>query len=168
MLIFETPRVLVRKYEEQDFDAYYQLQVSGEVRQYISSDKLNDDAIKEKFSSQILTANKIGVWAMEAKEGGDLIGLCKVVHYVEDIYEIGYALAPQFWRKGFGKEIALGLVNYGFAQLKLKTLIAIADKRNIGSVKILESAGFNLVNQVWDSKENAEVLHFLIAAEDKY
>ena len=52
--------------------------------------------------------------------------------------EIGYRLREQYWRKGYGTEIAAGLIDYCFNELKFSMLTADVNTENVPSVKILE------------------------------
>ncbi len=56
--------------------------------------------------------------------------------------EIGYCLQKEVWGRGYGAEIARLLVRLGFDHLHLHRLIATCDPENIGSVRVLEKAGF--------------------------
>ena len=49
-------------------------------------------------------------------------------------------MREKFWRKGFGTEIAKGLISFGFdkMKMKMKKITADVDTKNLNSVKILE------------------------------
>lgn len=55
--------------------------------------------------------------------------------------EIGYRLREQYWRQGYGTEIATGLIDYCFKELNFTLLTADVNIENIPSVKILEKFG---------------------------
>ena len=55
--------------------------------------------------------------------------------------EIAYILHPDFWNQGFGTEIALSLLGFGFEQLHLHRIAATCDPRNIASGRVLQKAG---------------------------
>lgn len=56
--------------------------------------------------------------------------------------EIGYCLQKEVWGRGYGTEVARLLVRLGFDHLHLHRLIATCDPENIGSIRVLEKAGF--------------------------
>ena len=66
------------------------------------------------------------------------IGLCAFLKNNENENEIGYRLREKYWRKGFGTEVTIGLLNYGFDHLKMEKITADVDTRNVNSIKILE------------------------------
>jgi RimJ/RimL family protein N-acetyltransferase len=55
--------------------------------------------------------------------------------------EIGYALYPEWWGRGFATEMARGLVRMGFGELGCRSLVAITRPDNLGSRHVLEKAG---------------------------
>lgn len=55
---------------------------------------------------------------------------------------IGYWIGKDFWGKG----IATGALKLFIGQLKWRPLFAYVAKHNIGSVRVLEKCGFNLLS----------------------
>jgi ribosomal-protein-alanine N-acetyltransferase len=56
--------------------------------------------------------------------------------------EIGYALHPNYWEKGYMKEAAFKLIEYGFSEIRLHSIEANVNPNNIPSIKLLEKIGF--------------------------
>jgi [ribosomal protein S5]-alanine N-acetyltransferase len=56
--------------------------------------------------------------------------------------ELGYALKPHFWGKGYMKEVLFEVLRFGLDQLGLHSLEANVNPENIASVRLLESVGF--------------------------
>lgn len=56
--------------------------------------------------------------------------------------EIGYALKPEFWGKGFMKEAMIQIINFGFNDLKLHSIEANINPGNENSRGILTKLGF--------------------------
>lgn len=84
----------------------------------------------------LLTTSDTRVWAMEYDN--ELIGICAYLKNDQKEDEIGYRLREQFWKKGFGTEIAKGLIDFGFRELGLEKIVADVAIQNTNSVKILE------------------------------
>jgi len=59
--------------------------------------------------------------------------------------EIGYSVVSGFRARGFAGEIVRALVEHAFSTSGVKRVIAHTQPENIGSVKVLERAGFFLV-----------------------
>jgi ribosomal-protein-alanine N-acetyltransferase len=56
--------------------------------------------------------------------------------------ELGYMLLPEYHSQGIMQEALLGMVKYGFEKMKLHTIEAVIDPRNMASKKVLEKTGF--------------------------
>ncbi|NQV14542.1 GNAT family N-acetyltransferase [bacterium] len=77
----------------------------------------------------------------------------KVVGYAiikecNDDWEIGFELNPVYWNKSIGHQIATMVIEYSFAKLNLKRLIAQCSSTNIGSNKILKKLGMTKINSI--------------------
>ncbi len=56
--------------------------------------------------------------------------------------EVWYKLFPEFWQKGYATESLKTILNFGFTYLKLHRIEAGCAVNNLGSIKVLEKAGF--------------------------
>lgn len=76
---------------------------------------------------------------------GEAIGTISLLRKT-DIYalcgEIGYWLGEPFWGKGIMTKVVRDVVNYGFETMGLIRIWAEVFDFNIGSVRVLEKAGF--------------------------
>ncbi|MEI6857447.1 GNAT family N-acetyltransferase [Psychrilyobacter sp.] len=59
----------------------------------------------------------------------------------EGVFEIGYQITEEFWRKGIGTYIAKLAIEYAFKKMKAHRVEANCYSTNIGSKKVLEKAG---------------------------
>lgn len=55
--------------------------------------------------------------------------------------DLGYALHPAFWRRGFGTQVARALVRFGFDELGLHRIWATCHSENTPSARVLANAG---------------------------
>ncbi len=60
----------------------------------------------------------------------------------DGVLEIGYSVVPSCGGRGYGTELVRALVGHGFTDIRVRRIIARTTKDNIGSVKVLERAGF--------------------------
>jgi ribosomal-protein-alanine N-acetyltransferase len=141
MLIFKTNRLTIRWIEEKDLDDFYDLHGNERVMSLIPTETLSFEASKEeikklmKFQADPEANLKVYSIVLDAKE--EFIGTCATVKVEEEVFEIGYRFREKFWRQGFGAEIAKGLIDYLFEKTNTQKIVADADPKNIGSVKIL-------------------------------
>lgn len=55
--------------------------------------------------------------------------------------EIGYVLHKKFWGSGFASEAVAALLEYARKYIHVDYIMAYADKRNIGSTRVMEKCG---------------------------
>jgi len=58
-----------------------------------------------------------------------------------DEVDLGYRFLPNFWGKGYATEASHEILTYGFDELELKRIIAIAMKENKASLRVMEKVG---------------------------
>ena len=145
-LIFETDRLLLRKYVEEDAGAFFELNSDPEVLRFVPDQQLLD----VEQARQILIDHPMadyrkhgfGRGACILKSTGQQIGFAGLKH-LEELGEVdvAYRLLPAYWGQGLATEVALASVRYGFATLGLKRIIALVMPENVASVRVLEKAG---------------------------
>ncbi|WP_321322372.1 GNAT family protein [Labilibaculum sp.] len=71
---------------------------------------------------------------------------CVGVEQQEDVFcksaELGYWIGQKYWNKGIMTQVVKETVNYAFLNMDIVRLYANVFEGNIGSVKVLEKAGF--------------------------
>lgn len=72
--------------------------------------------------------NNFGMWAVVYKRDNKMIGRCGLC-FLDNTPEIelGYLLNPAYWYRGLATEAAKASLRYGFEELKLEKIVAIAD-----------------------------------------
>lgn len=90
-----------------------------------------------------------GMWAVEAKETGEIAGICGFVKRdnLPDA-DIGFAFLPQFEGRGFAYESAAAVMKYGAETLKLPRVLAITVEENLKSQKLLEKIGLKFERMI--------------------
>jgi ribosomal-protein-alanine N-acetyltransferase len=77
-------------------------------------------------------ANGHGLWAMDLKSSGEMIGDCGITLQDVDgqpLPEIGYHLRRDMWGQGLASEAARACRDYGFIQPKADLLISLIARR---------------------------------------
>ena len=108
--------------------------------------------LKEAFEQTILpnvsdtTKNYLfsTLWTAISKIDNKMIGdLCIVGEpNMDGEIEIGYGTYAEFQNKGFMTEIVSGIIGWTKTQLKVKSVIALTEKTNIPSFKVLKKNMF--------------------------
>lgn len=143
---FETPRLQLRDFTQQDLKTFAEYRNEPKVARYQSWQDY-DSARAEAFfeTQQELNFGELGSWyqiAIADKQTGDLIGDC-VIHFTDaHQVEIGATMSPEYQGKGLAKEAVSALVAFIFNELKMHRITAVTDTLNHDSVKLLEALGF--------------------------
>ncbi|HJV95143.1 MAG TPA: GNAT family N-acetyltransferase [Albitalea sp.] len=98
------------------------------------------------------------LYLIELKDGGVPIGLCGLIKRdsLPDV-DLGYALLPRFWGRGYAREAAAAALAHGVGVLGLQRIVAITSPDNDRSMRLLEQIGFGRERRVALSEGEAEV-----------
>jgi RimJ/RimL family protein N-acetyltransferase len=102
-----------------------------------------------------------GFYVVELRDDKTPIGLCGLVKrdFLEDV-DIGYALLPTYWGKGYALEAAQAVMTYGTDELGLKRILAIASADNQRSMRLLEKLGLRPEREMISPMNNARIMLF--------
>ena len=102
--------------------------------------------------------NGFGLYLVVLKETNDSIGMCGLIKRdgLEDV-DIGYALLPKFWSKGYAVEAARAVKEYAKDVIGLKRLVAIVDPANEGSIRVLEKIGLQYEKMIRLSADDIDL-----------
>ena len=108
--------------------------------------------------------NGFGLCLVVLKETNESIGMCGLIQRdgLEDV-DIGYALLPKFWSKGYAIEAARAVKEYAKDVIGLKRLVAIVDPANEGSIRVLEKIGLQYEKMIRLSADDIDLKLFGIA-----
>ena len=144
--VFEE-RLVLRKLSANDAKLIYDLRSSIEVTKYIDRPLYKDSEEAIFFLNKTIKSinnNEVIVWSIHLKVSLIPIGTICLWNFLEDrkIAEVGYDMLPEFHKKGFMNEALNAIVNFGFNNLKLKSIEAYTNKNNLSSIKLLEKNHF--------------------------
>lgn len=143
----ETPRLLLREHQPEDWQAIYAFESDPENARYL------DQQPRSEIEVQVLLPQVIAwryahprlhyAFAMVRRTDQALIGWC-TLHLRGrqlDAGEIGYALRRDCWGQGYATETARALLRFGFEELGLHRISAECHPDNTGSWRVMEKAG---------------------------
>ncbi|MGV3224883.1 GNAT family N-acetyltransferase [Staphylococcus hyicus] len=151
----ETERLILRDWEEKDLLPLQQMNANRQVRRYFTSllsyqrSKLDFDAMQ-----RALKKYGVGLFAVELKATHQWIGFIGLNYIAKDshytfkelpFYEIGWRLLPEVWNNGLAQEGAKAVLNY-VESMNLGPIYAIAAKKNIPSIRVMENIGMTFVD----------------------
>ena len=150
MVIFETDRLIVRRYTPADQEHFNRLNGDPEIMRYIREAKDPQECIVIlRRNITFYEQNPLmGRWAMIEKATGAFVGTFAIIpvetvdHSRHAEIQIGYALLKEYWGRGFATESTLAGLQYAFDVMKLPKIVAITEIKNIASQKVLQRSGF--------------------------
>jgi RimJ/RimL family protein N-acetyltransferase len=148
MIRLETPRLIIRNWEERDRDLFFRINSDDEVMRFFPFRR--GRAESDAFMDSIRDANEArgyGFAALELKATGECIGFAGLhadavapTRPPESV-EIGWRLAPEFWGKGYVTEAAERLLDFGFTDLGSDEIISFAVWNNERSLAVMRRIG---------------------------
>ena len=154
-MYFESERLIYNKFNNSDFPDYTRLVSRQEVMKHITGNALNIDEARVRFQIALnadRNLDNMGFLAVAEKSTGKFIGLSKIVPFENNMTEIGYALLPEFWGKGYASEITRRLIDYARELGNIRELIGVVDPENQPSIRILTKHGFVFYREVINTK----------------
>lgn len=162
MKILETERLILREFVETDDAFIFDLLNQPSFIKYIGDRSVHDlerarEIIEERYRASY-REHGYGLWAVELKETGELIGMCGFVRRdsLPDT-DVGFAFLPQFERKGYAFESARAVMDYGREKLGLKRVLAITTVDNASSGRLLEKLGFKFDGLITQGDEELKL-----------
>jgi RimJ/RimL family protein N-acetyltransferase len=147
MIIFETERLVLRYLSvETDLEFVVRLLNEPSFLQYIGDKGVRtlDDAREYLLNGPIASYEKngFGLYLVQLKNDGQPIGICGLVkrETLADV-DIGFALVPEFWNKGYAAEAAGAVALYARDTLGIDRLVAITSPDNEASARVLNKLG---------------------------
>jgi ribosomal-protein-alanine N-acetyltransferase len=154
MTIFETPHLIVRTLLDSDFPHLFRLQSDPVTMRYIRAPATDEQPVRERVAMWETYREKcpgLGVFALKHKQDESFAGYVTARHVDFDPatgeYEIGYAIAPEWWGQGLASEVVLPLCRYLFAKTGTPKIVAFTDPANVVSQRVLLKNGFREVGR---------------------
>ena len=168
----ETKRLVIRPPSEEDFENIYKLYSDLEAMKYIGDGKSKTKQyVMEMLKTRIKNYKKHGftIGTVFEKETNQFVGRAGLI-YIEDDQskrdiEIGYALLPEFWDKGYGTELASACLDWGFKNLKVTELFGVTNPEHIKSQNILKKIGMQFIYKGFYKKDK---VYFYSITRDEY
>ncbi len=148
-IVFETPRLILRQFIEEDASLIYQLNSDPEVLKFVHEPLLENENHAKKIIENIILPqykNNLGRWAVHTKIDNAFIGWCGLKYLPgAGITDLGYRFLKHTWGKGFATEAARYTLLYGFRNLHIDVITGRAHIENIASQKVMEKIGMNYI-----------------------
>ena len=145
--LLKSDRLLFRNFKDSDITPFYTLRTHEDVLNYMDTSPLENLQASEKMilENHTMFQNKQGIsWAITDAKQHSFLGyfLLWNVNQKHARAEIGYALLPEYWGKGYMKETFNSMLPFAFKTLKLHRLEANINPNNKRSERLLIASGF--------------------------
>lgn len=143
MKIFETERLIVKRIESVDKKCFTELTTDPQILKPIPLKELTANQIEDKFNKCLNLKlsdlnNQKCACGIFMKGNIEMIGLALFLINEDNEKELGYRFRVDFWGKGYGTELAKGMLNFYFHKMNVDKVTADVNIKNTSSVKILD------------------------------
>ncbi|MFS8183182.1 GNAT family N-acetyltransferase [Pseudovibrio denitrificans] len=146
----ETERLVLRSWQEQDFECLKTIFCDEETARYVGGAR-SEHMVWRQMATIIGHWHMRGftVFAVERKEDGKTIGYAGPWYPLEwPEPEIGYALIPEAQGKGYALEAVQAALGYVYDELGWETAISVIVRENEGSRALANRLGAHYVGDI--------------------
>lgn len=143
-----TGRLILRRFREADFEAFYDCVSRPDVTQFTSLEPLGRGAAQRAFAKRLTDPpmNQAGQMLSRAVAVSDNVRpIGEVMLFARDIDarqgEIGYMIHPDFQGRGYGLEAVRAMIGVGFECFELHRIFGRCDARHAASAALMEKIG---------------------------
>lgn len=150
-----SPRLLYANYRESDGHLLRALFADEKVMLHVDRGPMRPEEIEilwRRLLDEFYPDGKNTIWGVFSRSDANYIGHAAIrprpTH--PDDWEISYIIRQEFWRRGFGTEIAAALVRFGFEELLLAEIFATIDDENESSIRVAQKVGLEFLRYEFD------------------
>ncbi len=147
-----TPRLLLRRWREDDLDAMTAINSDPEVMRWIGDGSVQG---RQQTAARIAVWEReweehgVGLFAVECRESGQLAGFTglSVPMFLPEVLpaiEIGWRLGRPFWGRGLATEAARTALDFALRERGLARIVSIHTVGNTASERIMRKLGMRL------------------------
>ena len=147
MPVLYTDRLMMRPYQEADFDQMAELHGNADVMAHMRDGAVGYNEARRYFDSylQCWDQSGISIWALIGKKDDAYMGECGFwVRPDFPGYSLRYILAEKYWGHGYAGEAASRALQWGFDTQEISQVTAVSQAANSGSIRILQQPCMNL------------------------
>jgi len=165
MTVLETERLSLRRVTVDDAEFILTLLNTPSFLRYIGDKKVRnlEDARQYILTGPVASYERygFGLLLVELKESQMPIGMCGILKREElPDPDIGFALLPDFWSKGFAFEAAAAVLQDARERLRVQRILAITIMDNEASIGLLQRLGFRFDGLTKLSEEGEQLRLF--------
>ncbi len=173
MKVLETDRLLLRAFQENDLDDFYEYSKNPNIGPNAGWEPHADKEVSLNIINSFL--EKEEVWAIVYKANNKVIGSIGLhkdhKRVAPNLKMIGYVLSEEYWGSGLMTEAAKRVVNYAFIELNLDLVSVYHYTFNNKSKRVIEKCGFRyegtirMGSQIYDGSIYDDVCYSITKEE---
>ena len=145
--IIESKNLILESFDIQDSEELFKMRSDYRVMKYLDRDNHKTVEESKAMIRMILQSyeDKAGInWIIRKKASSEVVGYIGYWNLIREHVraEIGYALKPEHWGKGYMSEALLKVLEYGFNEFKLHSVLGNVNPGNKRSIDLLKKFGF--------------------------
>lgn len=153
----ETEKLLIRPIRTSDSGFILALLNTQGWLQFIGDRKVRDEVDAEKYIQNILDKKNFFYHVFELRNVNQPVGIITFLYRDNQLFpDIGFAMLPDFEKKGYATEATKKYLEEIIAEKKVKKVIAITLPDNSKSIRLIERLGLKYKNEIQD---NSKILH---------
>lgn len=162
----ETERLLLREFRDFDLNSLIDMLSDPKVMHRLFSGKpMHINSAKSFIEKEFTFGDDgLGLGTLCEKTPEKFIGFAGIIpcQYlgVED-FEFGVALQEDSWGKGYAREIAEAQIKYGFENLSVDRLLALAHPQNVASLKVIEKMGMRFLKEIFTEERGPRLVYVI-------
>lgn len=151
-----TPRLLLRAHRLRDYDAAREMWADPLVTRFIGGKPSTPQQTWSRLTSYLghWAVMDYGYWAIEERSTGHFIGEAGFADFKRDIApamqnvpELGFALASSAHGKGYATEAVRAILEWGDAHLPSRRTVCMVNEENAASLAVVQKVGYRIFDR---------------------
>lgn len=144
--IIETERLRLSSFDQNDTEHYFKLRSDNQFIKYLSTYPmtLSDAKLRIKETIEDFDKKRGLSWKISLKKDSNLIGYLGFWRIDQAHFraEVGFGIDLSYQGKGLMSEAMKAILNYGFHDIRIHSVLANVDVNNAASINLLKRLGF--------------------------
>ncbi len=178
-IVLETERLILRNYEESDFNDYWEYVSQKKVGPMCGWPAYTDKKkAKERLEVEIAKPYQ---FAIVLKEENKVIGSVELMDFKQERFcnldikqgtkEIGYLLSENYWGKGIMPEAVKKVMQFAFENLNVPNIVICHVDANTQSGRVQDKLGFKIIGHlqnhgIWIDGTNIGLIQRMMTREE--
>lgn len=138
-------KVVLSQVTTSDLDFICQLECDEDLWYFEEPEEKREEDVRQDYLERMETSDEPSNYdfVITLLEDNTPIGLAQIWSYVEErkSWEVGFAILPEYGRKGYGSEAVRLLLQFAFEKLDAHKVVGMCNSKNVRSASLMERIG---------------------------